>query len=129
MDKASSSDARGPGLEPQPLHFKKYHFFTLKPKGSPRSRAHPQISELSVRGRDQAEKSMVFKKVPSTIYIELKVLVNWTKTAPTSKTQVIHQLTLTQLLLNTPSKNALMVRPLSMKIFPKRWIELQAENF
>ena len=56
VDKASSSDARGPGFEPRPLRFKKYHFFTPKPKGSPRSQAHPRISELSVRGRGQAEK-------------------------------------------------------------------------
>ena len=56
VDRASSSDARGPGFEPRPLHFKKYHFFTLKPKGSPRSRARLPISELSVRVRGQAEK-------------------------------------------------------------------------
>ena len=28
VDRASSSDARGPGFEPRPLHLKKYHFFT-----------------------------------------------------------------------------------------------------
>ena len=27
----SSSDARGPGYEPRPLRFKKYHFYTPKP--------------------------------------------------------------------------------------------------
>ena len=31
VDIASSSDARGPGFEPRPLRFKKYHFFTPKP--------------------------------------------------------------------------------------------------
>ena len=31
VDRASSSDARGSGFEPQPLHLKKYHFFTPKP--------------------------------------------------------------------------------------------------
>ena len=31
VDRASSSDARGPGFEPRPLRFKKYHFFTPKP--------------------------------------------------------------------------------------------------
>ena len=31
VDRASSSDARGPGIEPRPLHLKKYHFFTPKP--------------------------------------------------------------------------------------------------
>ena len=31
VDRASSSDARGPGFEPRPLHLKKYHFFTPKP--------------------------------------------------------------------------------------------------
>ena len=30
MDRASSSDALGPGFEPRPLRFKKYHFFTPK---------------------------------------------------------------------------------------------------
>ena len=56
VDRASSSDAQGTGFELRPLRFKKYHFFTPKLKGSPRSRAHPRISELSVRGRGQAEK-------------------------------------------------------------------------
>ena len=28
VDRESSSDARGPGFEPQLLHLKKYHFFT-----------------------------------------------------------------------------------------------------
>ena len=28
VDRASSSDARGPGFKPWPLHFKRYHFFT-----------------------------------------------------------------------------------------------------
>ena len=28
VDRASFSDARGPGFEPRPLHLKKYHFFT-----------------------------------------------------------------------------------------------------
>ena len=28
VDRASSSDARGLGFEPRPLHFKKYHLFT-----------------------------------------------------------------------------------------------------
>ena len=58
VDRASSSDALGPGFDPWPLRFKKYHFFTPKPKGSPRSRAHPHNSELSVRGRGQAEKKI-----------------------------------------------------------------------
>ena len=31
VDRASSSDARGSGFEPWPLHLKKYHFFNLKP--------------------------------------------------------------------------------------------------
>ena len=28
VDRAASSDTRGPGFEPRPLHLKKYHFFT-----------------------------------------------------------------------------------------------------
>ena len=28
VDRVSSSDARGSGFEPRPLHLKKYHFFT-----------------------------------------------------------------------------------------------------
>ena len=66
VGRASSSDARGLGFEPRPLRFKKYHFFTPKPKGSPRSRAHPRISELSVRGRGQAEKRSQFEPVLMT---------------------------------------------------------------
>ena len=30
VDRVSSSDARGSGFEPRPLHLKKYHFFTRK---------------------------------------------------------------------------------------------------
>ena len=56
VDRASSSDARGPGFEPGPLRFKKYHFFTPKLKGSLRSRVHPQISESSERGGVEPKK-------------------------------------------------------------------------
>ena len=44
------------GLNPGHSASKKYHFFSPKLKGSLRSRAHPRISELSVRGWGQAEK-------------------------------------------------------------------------
>ena len=44
------------GSNPGHSASKKYPFFTPKPNGSPRSQAHPQISELSVRGQGQAEK-------------------------------------------------------------------------
>ena len=46
------------GSNPGHSTSKKYHFLTPKPKGSPRSRAHLQISELSV---SQAEKKRVAK--------------------------------------------------------------------
>ena len=54
MDRASSSDALSSGLNPRSVW--KYHWFTPKPKGSPRSQAHPRISELSVRGRVKQKK-------------------------------------------------------------------------
>ena len=96
VDTASFSDARGAGFKPWPLRLKKYHFFTPKPKGSPRSRAHPRNSELSVRGRGLAEKQSTgecsFKtkmrycnsltdvrsqNLPKHRWYQLKHLLNW----------------------------------------------------
>ena len=58
VDRASSSDSRGSGFATRPLHFKKYHFFTPKPKGSLRSRAHPR-ARISEAGH--AEKIWLYR--------------------------------------------------------------------
>ena len=71
MHRESSSDARGSGFEPQPFRVKKYHFLTPKPKSSLRSRAHLRISELSVRGRGQAEKKKAFLILLDEVYTPL----------------------------------------------------------
>ena len=53
VDRDSSSDARGSGFKPRPLHFKNTASLPRSPTGSPRIRAHPQISELSKRDGGQ----------------------------------------------------------------------------
>jgi len=53
VDRASSSDARGPGFKPRPLRFKKDHFFTLKPYPPIRSRVQLQILELGNEAREK----------------------------------------------------------------------------
>ena len=43
VNRASSSDAWGPGFAPRPLRFKKYHFFTPKLKVSPEPGTPPDL--------------------------------------------------------------------------------------
>ena len=60
VDRDSSSDARGSGFKPRPLHFKNTASLPRSPTGSPRIRAHPQISELSIRGGVKQTNKKIF---------------------------------------------------------------------
>ena len=70
VDRASSSDARGSGFEPRPLHLKKIPLLYPEALEAPRSRRTPGSLNW-VKGRGQT------KKDPNTILVEGTFIEIW----------------------------------------------------